>query len=540
MKRAILSLALTFASVGWAQTPLIESMSPGCRDMYRFQLNKFASAVTDLDRHNEVNNMVHGNASCLIQFTFLRQKLRFTLPAAVAKALESIRTDKQTTAPVAGTGTSIISRGVAAKTIAVAAEAGALTETTKGQVVTVSGTLEGLPALLVRKNVLTYCNGNVHFTENCDTNDSMLRFLRKISFGVSFDTSQSSQTVTGSPSGGTGSGSAAQQAQQVTFAAKRHDITAITARYEIWNRRDVTSSAFSAALTSALGTMPAALSAAGRDEVHALDVLIPFINEAIEPLQSWIPVTVAALQAGPSFAANPLGAEQVLSERLGNYVDTILASPNSQDFVTTVTNLAHAVERFEQAKDELVDSVAVKPVISFEYADNRPVGQTPVSTFRLIGEVGWKKSNDLTFNGAFGVYDSAQPVVAGQPNSRLRDIEAGLQYERKLGSLPLLGTAAVDLSFYYQNQRSASILKIDPTQPLPGISFTGLPSNSNQVFALPGDIRLGQFRLVLGPGGSSVRVPIAVSYSNRTDLINKPGWRAQIGISYDFDSLFSK
>jgi hypothetical protein len=44
----------------------------------------------------------------------------------------------------------------------------------------------------------------------------------------------------------------------------------------------------------------------------------------------------------------------------------------------------------------------------------------------------------------------------------------------------------------------------------------------------------------LGPGQSSVRFPIAVSYSNRTELITKPEWRGQVGISYDFDSLFTK
>jgi hypothetical protein len=46
----------------------------------------------------------------------------------------------------------------------------------------------------------------------------------------------------------------------------------------------------------------------------------------------------------------------------------------------------------------------------------------------------------------------------------------------------------------------------------------------------------------IGPwrGQSSVRFPIAVSWSNRTELITKPAWRAQIGVSYDLDSLFAR
>ena len=41
------------------------------------------------------------------------------------------------------------------------------------------------------------------------------------------------------------------------------------------------------------------------------------------------------------------------------------------------------------------------------------------------------------------------------------------------------------------------------------------------------------------PPGKSVKIPISVTYSNKTELINKPTWRAQIGVAYDFDSLMS-
>jgi len=81
---------------------------------------------------------------------------------------------------------------------------------------------------------------------------------------------------------------------------------------------------------------------------------------------------------------------------------------------------------------------------------------------------------------------------------------------------------------------------VDPTQPLPGITFVGLPAGAKAVFAQKGNIGIEQLRLVLGPDKSNIRIPIAVSYSNRTELIDKPAWRAQIGISYDFDALFAK
>jgi hypothetical protein len=80
-------------------------------------------------------------------------------------------------------------------------------------------------------------------------------------------------------------------------------------------------------------------------------------------------------------------------------------------------------------------------------------------------------------------------------------------------------------------------LNVNPSMPLTGITFTGLSSNATQVFAKKGNISIGQLKVTLGSG--TVRVPFAISYSNRTELITKPTWKAQIGISYDFDSLFA-
>ena len=95
-------------------------------------------------------------------------------------------------------------------------------------------------------------------------------------------------------------------------------------------------------------------------------------------------------------------------------------------------------------------------------------------------------------------------------------------------------------TYYFQYQNGPSILNVKPGEPLPNITFINLPANADQIFAKTGSIHLGQLRLMLSPAKSSVRFPFAVSYSNRTELIAKPTWRAQVGISYDFDALFAK
>ncbi len=59
------------------------------------------------------------------------------------------------------------------------------------------------------------------------------------------------------------------------------------------------------------------------------------------------------------------------------------------------------------------------------------------------------------------------------------------------------------------------------------------------MFTRTGDIYLAQARLVVTPNGSSITVPFSLTYSNRTELIDKPAFRGQVGINYNFDALFA-
>jgi hypothetical protein len=67
---------------------------------------------------------------------------------------------------------------------------------------------------------------------------------------------------------------------------------------------------------------------------------------------------------------------------------------------------------------------------------------------------------------------------------------------------------------------------------------TGLSSSATQVFTKKGPINFIQFKYGLGVG-KNVKSPIAVSWSNRTDLITHPRWSAPIGVTYDFSSLLN-
>jgi hypothetical protein len=182
--------------------------------------------------------------------------------------------------------------------------------------------------------------------------------------------------------------------------------------------------------------------------------------------------------------------------------------------------------------------IARAPVLSFEYDDNRPASAPSNSVFRAIYQAN-NKAVTVTVNGAFSIYNTPQNNVPGA--GRLRDVQFATEVARDIPLKLLSSTATIftaSAAFYDQYQSSPSILNVTPGAPVGGVTFVNLPSTATQIYGTTGNIAIGQLKLTAG-SGSSVTVPLSVTYSNRTELITKPTWKAQIGISYDFDSLFS-
>ncbi len=149
----------------------------------------------------------------------------------------------------------------------------------------------------------------------------------------------------------------------------------------------------------------------------------------------------------------------------------------------------------------------------------------------------------LTANFGLSWY-STEPASTIPGASLLRDAQAGVEWDKNIASSQwkgighLLGDTTFSATYYFQDQTSPSILNVTPGSPSAGITLIGLPSTASQVFAAKGDIHFFQLKYGFGTG-TNVKFPVAVSWSNRTDLVPHPNWGAQIGISYNFTSLLS-
>ncbi len=529
MRRAVLFVIVVISLAGstLAQTPRINDPCADDREAKAAAITAALAARDTVAFQTAVDSLVsvNRNVSCFTQFAAQQ-----SLAKSLMREFENSRTDKQEGATAGGGGTtSLISRGVAPRILSVATEYGALTQSVNQTVVTIKGNLAGVPAALVQHDLFRYCDAR--FGSGSCIRSTTVRALRAVSFGVSFDTSRDASAVTGTSANN--ASSTTQQATAAVFTANGREVSQVNARVELINKRDVTSKEYQAKWKKAVKNKDE-LKGAADSLRKEMDTTIGDLTET-DVYKKWF---VSAEDKIKAAARSNADIDQIVIELLSQLVETLRA--NDSEFDDKLRRLRAAFQNFDFVEDQFIDEISSKPVVAVEYVNNRPTSQPSVSTYRVIGDFGISGKDNLTLNAAFGFYDKAQPTGTSNLTRRWRDYEIGLLYERKLGKFNAFGPAAIDAAMYFQDQRNPAILDVDPSKPVPGVTFVGLPEGSRKIFAEKGRIGVAQVRLVLKPDGSNARIPVAVSWSNRTELIVKPTWRAQIGLTYDFDALFAK
>ena len=464
------------------------------------------------------------------------------------KTFEAVRTDKQAGSSSGTAGsTNLVSKGLTAQVLSFAAEYGALTQTVNKNVVTVQGSLDGIPSVLIQKGLVPYCPDSEPKGPGC-LHQNVIDELKRISYSVSFNTAQDSQTATASPNG-------AQQgnAQPVTFTASRNQISQVMGRFVFSRLKEsIASNEFKTAWDKGVANLDDAKVGNAMQTLWQ-GLIVPGNNESFK---NWLECTNSALKnaSNDQMDAMWLGYAQRLV-KIFDGTNLMTATPECRDVDASddsvrslkdrtpshpkiqdeAVNALHALTLFEFNEQQFVTSLVEKPVLTFEYNYNRPTSQPDQSVFRLIYGRQWATSWGVNLNGAFSIFNS-QPSSTIPGASRLASIQAAGEVDR---SFTIFGPQTLSAAYYFQHQSSPAILDVNPSNPVSGISFVGLPSGATQVSAQKGDIHIAQLKLSMGAGQSNVKFPISVTYSNRTELLTKPEWRGQIGINYDFDALFA-
>ena len=394
---------------------------------------------------------------------------------------ENARTDKQEgNNESSGGTTSLVSKGGVPAVFGLGVENGALTQTTNKTTTTFRFNPVGLiDAMAQRGYIDTY-----------QAEDSFQRFLRNFALGVSFDTSRGDQPG--------------------VFTADKKQLSGYSIRYNLINKRDPRDKKYTQAWTNLVGQQAVAV-------VGDLATIFreSFVNAAPgSPLAKWIADTQSAVNALPATSSEE-DVQGVLTAQLNK-----LPTDLPPEIETAVKSLAKDFESFLQARDDILRGVSNRLIATVEYSNERPLNLPSLSNFKFIAEKGTAGGGvDFTFNGALTFLNS---LPAGPKVRRLRDFHFGLQGDVLFGKPLENGKFVLTFAGRFERLIDNQVM------------------TNGTMIAPKGDILVGQAKLTIPIKGTAFKIPLSISYANRTEFLKEKEIRGNFGFTFDVDSIFAK
>jgi hypothetical protein len=426
--------------------------------------------------------------------------------------VEESRQDKQVGASESSVGTtSLVSKGVGA-ILGVALESGSIDRTTAGNVTTLTvNAAQGVDFLSA---------GNI---QPCALIEPNCRFGRKLLSGLTvvttYDVSQANTST---------NSTTAQTALSTLVGSNNPAFTGVSARLDFHARKKNV-------------TLPELVTAYQSSDYRAVTATYAQAFESLINKLGPDPNYQAAIEGAISQLQNT-GATKtdadvtVVLDQLVEKIATII--DNSAQGTAAFQAYASAESAYRGKRDAALSTVLNKWTASFEYDYNRLANQPDQSNFKGIYSYRSDANNDrimqLTANAGATIYDSLE----GSSTSRVRSSQAAFQLDYTATSTATKVQAAVSGGYYFQYMIANGLLTLPATQLAPGTAIP-LPGNASELLNTTGPIHIGQGKVTLSIKGTNVSIPLAMTFSNRTDLIKASRVGGNFGITYDFSSLFT-
>jgi hypothetical protein len=463
------------------------------------------------------------------------------------------RLDVQNSAPPGSPGsTSAAERAGISSVLGAALDAGAVTQSVSGSTLTLQANALSLARFLEgQKDIFLYCSDG---TMGCNGQHGWAPFLNKISGSAALSVSNSSQavsgTVMGAPSMSTTQTSTTQSATALIQNSSSR-LSSFTVKAQLYNNLDLHSAiyqqywkkAFQASIPGASAVVAASDAAFGwlQNDIYKtwFAAAEPMVRDAIEQGADAVETAVAT-QWGNLVAAE------------GNSI------PNDQ-----IAQFYQTAGVYLTARDAANDSIRQQLAngVSVSYTFSQPQSQPKISTLKLIytlhpGVLKKDQSSSSTAQsgGAPGAAAASSATPAAKRNDyavsfnfgadlydsppsgthTLKDLQGALQLDYHFGKTT---TSAVGtLAGYYQYQSSASAIMIGSGNLAPGTDIM-LPGTAATLLAPKGHIWVVEGLLTFATKAGNI--PVGVTWSNRTELINAQEVRGHVGFNFDFSTLFA-
>lgn len=411
--------------------------------------------------------------------------------AKLLKALEVARVDKQVGSPPnANGGTSLAMKGLAPRIFGFAVERGALTRDISGTSLTFRANPVGLFKALQGSGLIDLNDDYAR--------DAVQRFSGRFSLAATFDVSR-----------GTNPG---------VFTGSDQQLSSWAVRYTLVNRRD-----------------PAAPEYAPQWSELLSDTTTPYrssvgtLNDALgrwTAYADWEKALTTAVDSDVEGLFAKSGdvdaAAKAFSKVLADHLKKLDALALPAEVTAALDTYAAELGKVQSSIDKIYAFAGKGPLLTFDWTTTRDEGLPDLFTWTGVFEAGLgaSRKTDFTLNGAVSLYKST-PAGAAEA---LKSIELTAQLEHPLGN----GMPAPILTFgarysYLPNDTVSST----------GGAVVGVGT------AAQGHIGFFQTKLTIPIKDSGAKVPLSITASNRTELIQEKDVRGSIGITFDMDTFMS-
>jgi hypothetical protein len=439
--------------------------------------------------------------------------------AATSDALSAAgqqRPDRQMGANSTASGTtSLVSKPGSAELLSLALDTGAVTQSVNGTSSTLTTNADQVFRLVTGSN--PDCTVAVGPCKSRGWFETWV--LNPTNITATLGLAQQSSTVT--PTSGQASGTSSESVSSAAIPTGAGKLSGLTVRYEVRNHFDPRSDAFKKAWSTAVSKIAPSAKAVGDDTDAVKNILnkLPASNNN----QAKQTLVVAALQDSSGKA---------LTEAFDAYFSNFKTQAmNDSTLGPAISKVMQDRAVYRGAWFQALDA-AVGTLFTLEYDYNRPVNQPFTHDLKLIYGYDFGEAGMLNFNGAVSIYST---IPAGAKYGSLHYGQVSTEYDRTLTGQKKSIQTQLSLAGYWQYQPHPSILNIPAGTVAPGTDIP-LPNGTQEFVGTAGSLWVTQAKLTI-KGSGGINIPIGVSWSNKTDLLEGSKVGAQVGISYNFSSL---
>ncbi len=442
-------------------------------------------------------------------------------------------------APSSSGSTNLVTKPTTTDFLSMAAESGSFTDTLNGNALTLQANALGLTKYF--SNQAVFERWDSRFADH----------IQPLNFTVTLNVAQSGSSATVT----TGSANTATPATiaSVVLPSNNASFGSFGASYNFYRPYNPQSKTFLDNWTKAVAANQSTLKTSSMAVATAVDNLLSKgamqdVMENVTAAQAKWHSDGAAAEKSDNFD----GFVSAFAAYDKAFCDSFMARP---DVPQQVLDYSKALDGFNQAVYTVLNQARGKPLATVSYVYSTPALKPPTHDFTIaLGQLfrGGKQKkddagNDLGENDANRSFMSGAQLTgnftasiysqlpAGAKYGRFRDIQFSAEFDKPFGGTAAEPRATWSVAGYGQYQYDPTVLNITQGNLAPGTNIT-LPSNAQVLLGTSGWIGVvqGKVTVTLSKG---LTIPVALKWSNKTDLLKGNDVRGQFGLDYDLSAL---